>query len=367
MNQEELLDRFSLHYERLIFKFANSINKLDYRGMPEPHIPVIGSCYSKCKYKIAFYGIETAWWHEMEEFMKKAKENPRAASMLHFDDLEKMECLKWTNNPHTSFWDFLFHFLASFYLVDVQDVRKGRYPELIHSFIWGNTNSIEKYEGLQAEGNKVPREIYSEIKKQSRIFDNSEHLIGIAKPDIVIVLNWSEGEHWFINRKTDSSYYKINDQLFYYYKRSTNTHIFQTHHPRSIALRFGFTEIVNELIEQITKCNIWNNLPNSIDDLFEPEIRKTNSALRNELIANISGGLIKTHSVMCGQQLVEILNYNRITKDNGEAYSHGRGIYKAIQSAWNYYHNVLGDEQTAYNIAMSFVNTRGNYAYDVEE
>ena len=96
MNQEELLDRFSLHYERLIFKFANSINKLDYRGMPEPHIPVIGSCYSKCKYKIAFYGIETAWWHEMEEFMKKAKENGVEIRLYESQEYthDDMECLR---------------------------------------------------------------------------------------------------------------------------------------------------------------------------------------------------------------------------------------------------------------------------------
>lgn len=363
MQHEELLDRFSLHYEGLISDFYKRIRHLDYRGMPEPHIPVIGSCYSKCKYKIAFYGIETAWWHEMEEFMKVAKTNPRAASMLHFDDVEDMTCLGWTNNPHTSFWDFLFTFVASFYHVDVNKVRNGDYPDLVHSFIWGNTNSIEKYDGLQAYYNEVPREIYSEIKKQSRIFDNSEHLINIARPNVVIVLNWGEGEDWFINKKTDSYYYKINDHLYYYYKRNTQTHIFQTHHPRSLALRFGFTEIVNELLEQISLCNIWDKLPEGIDEMFEPEVRKGNIEKRNELIANIASGLIKTHSVMCGQQLVDVLNDNGITQNNGNPYSAGRGIYRTISSAWHYYHDILGDEQTAYNIAMSFVNSDGDYAY----
>ena len=206
--------------------------------------------------------------------------------------------------------------------------------------------------------------VYDAIKNASLLFDDSDHLIEIAKPKVVIVLNWNEGTDWFVSDKTDYNYYKINDHLFYYYKRSTQTHIFQTHHPRSIAMRFGFESVVNELLEQFTLCNIWEDIPKSIDDLFVKEPVKHNWLLRNELIADLASALIKSHSVMCGQQLVDILNINGITKDNGEAYVHGRGIYKPIKAAWDYYHNQLGDEQTAYNIAMAFVNANGEYAYD---
>jgi len=361
--QQELVDRFSLHYEGLIQQFANKIKDLHYEGMPEPHIPVIGSKYGLSKYKIAFFGIETAWWHEMESFMSVALSDPRAAATLHFDDIEDMTCLGWTNNPHTSFWDFIFQFLASMFHVDVTDVRAGKYPDLIHSFIWGNTNSIERYD-IQAKDNDVEPAVYDAIKNASLLFDDSDHLIEIAKPKVVIVLNWNEGTDWFVSDKTDYNYYKINDHLFYYYKRSTQTHIFQTHHPRSIAMRFGFESVVNELLEQFTLCNIWEDIPKSIDDLFVKEPVKHNWLLRNELIADLASALIKSHSVMCGQQLVDILNINGITKDNGEAYVHGRGIYKPIKAAWDYYHNQLGDEQTAYNIAMAFVNANGEYAYD---
>ena len=362
--QQELVDRFSLHYEGLIKRFANSIKDLEYEGMPEPHIPIIGSKYTCSKYKFAFFGIETAWWHEMENFMPIALSAPRAAATLHFDDIEDMSCLRWTNNPHTSFWDFIFQFLASMYHVDVADVRAGKYPDLIHSFILGNTNSIEKYD-IQAKYFEVKPAVYDSIKEASLVFDDSDHLIEIAKPKVVIVLNWNEGTDWFVSDKIDYNYYKINEHLFYYYKRSTQTHIFQTHHPRSIAMRFGFNSVVNELLEQFCLCNIWEDLPNSIDDLFVKEIVKDNWLRRNELIADLASGLIKSHSVMCGQQLVDILNINGITKDNGDAYVHGRGIYKPIKAAWDYYHNQLGDEQTAYNIAMAYVNVNGEYAYDV--
>lgn len=362
MNQKELIDRFSLHYEGLIYKFVCEIEGLDYKGMPEPHIPVIGSCYTKCRYKIAFYGIETAYWHSMEEFMEVAKADPKKAATLHFNDIENMTNLKWTNNFHSSFWDFIFSFLATFYKVDISDVRKGKYPDILHSFIWGNTNSIEKY-SIQAEDNRVAKEVYDKIKAQSLIFDDSDHLIKIARPNVVIVLNWGEEKDWFVDKPINYNYYKINDHLWYYYNRSTQTHIFQTHHPRSLHRRYGFSEIIDELLKQFESCHIWETLPDSPSTMFVEEKRKDNRTKRNELIADIASGLIKNHSIMCGQQLVDLLNMNGIKKNNGDKYVHGRGIYKVISSAWNYYYYHIGYEQTAYNIAMSFVNSYGGYAY----
>ena len=354
---QELIDRFSLHYEGMIGEFAQKVKDLKYAGMPEPHIPIIGSKYCACKFKIAFFGIETNTWGNMKDFLQVALSNPKAAATLHFNEIEDMTCLEWINNPHSSFWDFICQFLAEFYHVDVKDVLEGKHPDLIHSFIWGNTNSIEKYD-LQAKDNGVEPVVYDSIKKASLVFDDSNHVIDIAIPKVVIVLNWKEEHDWFYN------YYKVNDHLFYYYKRSTQTHIFQTHHPRSIYIRYGFKSIINELLEQFKLCNIWKDLPKSIDDLFVQEKVKSNWCQRNELIADIAAGLIKSHSVMCGQQLVDILNINGIQEDNGRKYVHGRGIYKTIKTAWDYYHNQIGDEQTAYNIAMAYVKSNGSYAYD---
>jgi hypothetical protein len=362
MEKVELFSRYELHYEPLISKFCNCIKDLPYDGMPEPHIPIIGSDYWRAKYKIAFYGIETAWWHDMSEFMLYAIKDPKCATRLNQSDLDDLVCLNWTNNPHSSFWDFLFDFLAAFYKIDAKAIREGKHPNVIRSIIWGNTNSIEKYE-LQAKSNNVSIETYNTIKEASRIFDNPNHLVKIAKPRVLIVLNWSEGVDWFVKEKTDMHYYKINDHIFYYYMRSSNTHIFQTHHPRSLYMRFGFKEIVEELLSLFQKFHIWETLPFGVNDICANEAPKSNILHRNQVIADIATALIKTHSVMWGQSLVDVLNRNGITQDNGEKYTYGRGIYRTISSAWNYYHNIVGDEQTAYNIAMSFVNKDGNYSY----
>ena len=363
MKKEELFTRMELHYEPLVSSFCDKIKALSYQGMPEPHFPIIGSDYWRAKYKIAFYGIETAGWHDMKQFMNIANDDPRKAVRLHQSDIDGLECLNWTNNPHSSFWDFLLSFLATFYDVEIQDIRNGKYPSLIKSIIWGNTNSIEKYEGLQAEANGVPLDVYQRIKDESRIFDNPNHLVKIAKPRVIIGLNWNEGEDWFVKETTDVHYYQINSHIFYYYMRSTNTHIFQTHHPRSLYIRYGFNEIIEELLSFFNSYHIWDALPTGLNDLFAKEELLSNTVQRNKIIANIAGALINTHSVMWGQSLVDILNMNGITQDNGDSYNGGRGIYKTISSAYNYYKD-NGDEQTAYNIAMSFVDKNGDYAYE---
>lgn len=363
MEKNELYSRLELHYEDLVSRFCDTIKELPYQGMPEPHIPIIGSEYWHSKYKIAFYGIETAWWHNMSEFIQIAVDNPKKAVRLHQFDIDDLECLKWTNNNHSSYWDFLFSFIASFYKIDVADVRKGKYPQVIRSIIWGNTNSIERYD-IQAKSNNVSLETYNKIKTASVIFDNPNHLVKIAKPKVLIVLNWNEGEDWFVKNQTDVHYYQINEHIFYYYLRSTNTHIFQTHHPRSLNIRFGFDNIIEELLTLFKAYHIWETLPSGIDEIFVSEVIVDNTIRRHQFIADLASALIKTHSIMWGQSLVDIFNRNGITQDNGDIYSTGRGIYRSISAAWNYYHNIIGDEQTAYNIAMSFVNKKGDYAYD---
>ena len=67
---------------------------------------------------------------------------------------------------------------------------------------------------------------------------------------------------------------------------------------------------------------------------------------------------------MYGGDLAKLFNMNEIFTQRGEMYSEegGQGIYRVISNAWAYYHK-KGDYQTAYEIARSFVNKYGEYAY----
>ncbi len=71
--------------------------------------------------------------------------------------------------------------------------------------------------------------------------------------------------------------------------------------------------------------------------------------------------------VMSGKELQGLFNNNGILTTYGTPFGENgeRGIYTVIRNAWWYYQNIKHDYQTAYDIARSFVNKDGEYAYDV--
>ena len=129
----------------------------------------------------------------------------------------------------------------------------------------------------------------------------------------------------------------------------------------------GFEGYIDSLIKDIENYNVWDSLPNSCEDwkvdvTFDDD--KSLSNFKPELIASIASSLTQKNVVMYGGDLARLFNMNDIHKPDGDFYSEegGRGIFKVIKSAWAYYHN-RGDFQAAYEIARSFVNKNGEYAY----
>ena len=129
----------------------------------------------------------------------------------------------------------------------------------------------------------------------------------------------------------------------------------------------GILHEVDSLLKDIVNYSIWDTLPNSSEDWEVdalPIDYKSASSFKPELIASIARSLTQKNVVMYGGDLARIFNMNEIRRPNGDVYSEegGQGIFKVISSAWAYYHN-RGDYQTAYEIARSFVNKDGEYAY----
>lgn len=358
MNKQELSDRYYAQYQPLLAEFITQIEGINYGGMPQPHLPVIGSEYYRAKYKIAFYGMETNGWDDLSNFVSVAKRNEYEALDLGNFALNDLECLGWINNFHTSFWDFIFEFLARFYHVSSNDIRHGKCPEIVKSIIWGNTNSIERYQ-IQSKRNGVSEEAYNKVKQASEKFDNAEHIIKSADPKIIFVLNWNEGEKWLYDKENKSNVLKleINDHFYYYYIRSSKTHVFWTTHPRWISLNIGFPGQIDLLIDRIKNFNVWQQLPQSVDDIWNNE-ESTETVPKQDYIANLAETLVKDGCYMSGRELAENLNRN-----NYGHYEPGRrGIFTLVRSIWHHFQE-KGDYQTAYNIAMAFVKDNGDYAF----
>ncbi len=270
MKREEIRAQFVDEYAPLVTKFYNDVKDLPIDGIQIPHLPVIGSAYYNVKYQFAFYGIDTYGWHENKygRFLEKCEAYKNGDKSVEKDifflgekDIEHLDHVEW-GKPSASFWRFIFTVLAKFYHVKVNDLYAKKYPEILTSFIWGNTNSYERY-GVTAQDNGVDINTYKSIKKASKRFDSASHLLNVVQPKVLIILNWGESERWLSTQKVKHK--EIGNHLWYYYLEDTDTHVFWTAHPRWLAINVGFKTQAQLICQEIEKLNIWPELPTMYD------------------------------------------------------------------------------------------------------
>ena len=137
-------------YAPLIGQFLDSIKGIDASGIPAPHIPIMGQSYEDAKYKMAFLGMETYGWTDINEFCEIARKNLEEAVTYDENTINSLEYLNWASNYTSTFWGFVLKFLAKFYnILDfnrfIGDNKTKTYKDILTSFVWGETNSIERY------------------------------------------------------------------------------------------------------------------------------------------------------------------------------------------------------------------------------
>lgn len=380
---ERLKERLMEQYAPLVEGFVKDIGELDVTGIPAPHIPIMGRDYVSAKYRIAFIGMETYGWEDMNVFLDSAKKYSGDAVLLMERTINNLEHLGWANNYHASFWGFVFKFIASFYKVGFDDlVQKNAYPELLRSFIWGNTNSIERYH-VTAKSNAVNHETWEKVKKASICFDSINNIVKSVHPKLFFVLNSSVDKDYIqsddavrklgipVENKKDVMRLTVDEarKIVYYYLRDDDVHIISMPHPTWMGLYsgFGIDSYVDIVIDLIRKYNIWDCLPEGHED-WKGEtqvIDKSSMSFKRAFLADLAALLMKKNLVMSGQELQKLFNMNKILTEHGYSYSEegGRGIHKLITKVWEYYYHEKKDYQTAYNISRAFVNQNGEYAW----
>jgi hypothetical protein len=279
---DRLKERLQEQYAPLVSQFVKDIGELDVTGIPAPHIPIMGKNYGLAKYKMAFIGMETYGWEDINVFLNAAKENSGAAVFFMEHTINDLEHLGWARNYHATFWGFVFKFIAKFYKVSFSDlVEEIAYPELLTSFVWGNTNSIERYD-ISAECNGVDYKTWEVVKKASTCFDSINNIVKSVNPKLFFVLNSSVDNDYIQNddavrafgipveNKKNVMRLTVDEErkIVYYYLRDDNVHIISMPHPTWMGLYsgFGIDSYVDIVIDLIREYNIWDCLPESHDD-----------------------------------------------------------------------------------------------------
>ena len=297
--------------------------------------------------------------------------------------INDLEHLGWARNYHATFWGFVFKFIAKFYKVSFSDlVEEIAYPELLTSFVWGNTNSIERYD-ISAECNGVDYKTWEVVKKASTCFDSINNIVKSVNPKLFFVLNSSVDNDYIQNddavrafgipveNKKNVMRLTVDEErkIVYYYLRDDNVHIISMPHPTWMGLYsgFGIDSYVDIVIDLIREYNIWDCLPEGHED-WKGEtqvIDKSSMSFKRAFLADLAASLMKNNLVMSGQELQKLFNMNGVLTQNGNAYSEegGQGIHRVIANVWTYYYYDKKDYQTAYNISRAFVNQDGEYAW----
>lgn len=379
----QLRERLVEQYAPLVEQFVKEIGDLDVTGIPAPHIPIVGKNYEMAKYRIAFIGIETLGWADINEFIKVAKSDSFKAVTYMEDTINNLEHLGWAANYHATFWGFVFKFISKFYKVGFEDlVDNLKYPELLCSFLYGNTNAIERYQ-VTAENNGVKYCTWEFVKRASVCFDSINNIVKSAAPRLVFVLNTGvEDDYlsnddavrlWGVPIGNKKSVMRIpvdsDRKICYYYLRDDNTHIISLPHPRWMGTYsgYGIDSYVDIVIDLISKYSIWERLPEDYTCWkgASGDLDKASISYKRVLIADLAASLMKNNLVMSGKELQILFNMNGVLTKNGSPYSEdgGRGIHNLISQVWKYYYNNK-DFQTAYNITRAFVNQNGEYAWE---
>ena len=375
-------------YAPLIGQFLNDIKGLDVTGIPAPHIPIMGKSYEAAKYKMAFIGMETYGWTDINEFCEIARKNLNEAVTYEENTINSLEYLNWASNYTSTFWGFVLKFLAKFYnILDfnnfIGDSKIKTYKDILTSFVWGETNSIERYH-VSAGPNNVKPEIWEAVKRSSICFDSANNLIKSVTPRLIFILNRNVDEDYIINddavracgvsvenKKATMTIDVDKDmKIRYHYLRDDNVHIIALPHPTWMGVYSGCYSIdiyVDIIINIIQDYQIWDELPTKALDWKGEvvEYGKSSMEYKRKFIADLAETLMRNNMVMSGKDLQSLFNMNGIRRNDGSEYSTNgqRGIHRVIALVWDYYYN-RKDFQTAYNISRAFVNQNGEYAYD---
>jgi hypothetical protein len=237
-------------YKPLVTDFISKIRTTQYDKIPQPFLPLHGQLYHAAQTKIVFVGMETRGWGNMKDFVNEVEKDFEQAILKEFDEFDELDFCFWGNNFGSSFWDFNFKFLANFYNIDDwKKVKRGKEEEILRSFAWGNTNSIESY-GVTAEKKGVDYESWEKVKNASKCFDKARYLLDVLQPNIMVIVNWGASEEWLsdgLNEKLVGQ--EIDDHFWYYFLGSTQTHVLWTAHPTWLSKNRDFDDYIEYLVD----------------------------------------------------------------------------------------------------------------------
>ena len=266
-------------YKPLLEQFMNKIRGVNPNSLPVPFLPYYGTKYEKFQYKIAFLGWETRNSDKLSEYIEKFNNHSNDVFFWFREDLDEpfdfiTKEYGYMNNFGNDFWGFILKFLSKFHGIrEWKDVKNGLYPDILKSFVWGNMESIERYE-VTAKTKGADYQDWMKVKQASLIFDNINYVLNLFNPKILIVLHWLDEDDWLTQGSDFKHEIIFEDILEYYFLERTQTHVYWTRHPGSLSRKkIDFNQIIINILRSIRGKDIYTDFPgveilNSIENFY---------------------------------------------------------------------------------------------------
>lgn len=220
-------NRTNVEYFKPLLQQFISKNRNLYEESGYPYgifIPYTLPNYVNAPVKILYAGRDTYYWTD-KSVMMNCYDNNRledyfAESQLNIT-VEKS--LNWKNSAG-AFWSFvdkLHLFVRTGKICDLTNLS-DKEIEILKEIGYGNINCMEvnktlfKNEGRDRADFDIDK--LSLLRRESRVFDNIEHILKAYNPDFIVILNWEDRDDYFGNIK-----FKWHEDLYIDKKRAVYT------------------------------------------------------------------------------------------------------------------------------------------------
>lgn len=364
-------------YGPLLDEFVRELAKhplTDYVGIPHPFLPEVGRNYNHALKRIAIVGKETrGWGPNLDRFIPDYLYNgfDFSMEMAEFRNLDFKDSNWMGGRPtRSSFWGFWMNVLAKVYGVqEWTEIRDGKFDILLDSFVWGNANAIETYTSAGVDAGAAG---YSRAKKLAeKKFDSINLLVEATDPHLVILL-CGIGER---NRYLGDGFSLVEvveDRVSVFRRDDDDLLVFHAPHPNSQRWYAGGADVFAVVIRDLlSKYGLFCPLPDVLHNGLLPAASQTLIAEcigihKFDAIAKVAHELRRQHSFMTARSLcIDILNPAGHKTNYGTPYTgNKKGPCRLVSTAWNYFQNKENRPDIAEDIALSFTDINGEYAYE---
>ena len=254
---DQLRRRYEDTYTASVGAFVEEAGEVDATGIPEAHLPLWGKNYGTTGIRAAFVGRDTRGWGDMNAFLDHAKRDVRSAIFRCEAEFLELPFTEWTNNFGTSFWDTVMRYLAAFHgAPDWKALKRRENDEVLHSFVWANSNAVELY-GSSAAHNKADFKAWQTLKTAGeRHLDSFSPILEVFRPHVAVVMHWQLSEGYW---GRPLQWEEIGEYALYAQDAKSGTHVFHTPHPTWLnhqGLRSAVFDSVCKKWESVSKAGM---------------------------------------------------------------------------------------------------------------